>query len=222
MAEPITLEILKQIGGIVDLDAPRKRGGQKARAASEVYSSEDGRRTLAVVDEMYELGAKRGARAKAIRKVATLERGYQKALKEALEKRVGQSVKRINAQWPGLIAAELSTRRIVDAAKELHRRTLGFPEDVKAKIQHYDAWTLLGYLRRECIDGTCPKELIDAIRAATDSTYPNQEENGLSINSSTTSALRQKGNENADPSVNTNRQSTESPDRTSGKTRLSD
>lgn len=171
----LTLEMLKELGGIVDLNAPKARGGQKARTISEIYGSDDGSRTVAVVAEMSALGVKRGSRAKAIRKVATLERGYQKALKGALENRVGQSVKRINAQWPGLIDVELSMCETVEAAKELQRRTLGFPDDVKAKIQLYDAWALLNYLRQEGVDGVCPKEFIDAIRAMPDSTYPNKD-----------------------------------------------
>lgn len=77
------------------------------------------------------------------------------------------SVKKLVQRHPWLRGVDDTLSQIERRARdeaELLRRMLGMPDDVRRKFGPLDAMSVLDFLRRENIDGTCPSWLVEAAR----------------------------------------------------------
>ena len=155
----------KAIAAITEKDlASRGKGRPKHNTVGQIESSRLGAWALAVFIEMHKLGNIRGAQAKAIANVAKKEPNYSPALDLSIQRRIKQAVKlRKDLKGAAFFIAEQKS-----IATELQRRMLGFPDDVRRLCGGWTANEFLILLRQENIDGTCPPEWINAIRATSD------------------------------------------------------
>lgn len=163
MSEPNSVvDVLSRTGSFVETPKGRGQPPLTSQTIARIYRSLAVRVALQVRVETHRLGSKRGSKERAIDAVAVLyskrigNRPYiPRSTVKKYEQRYG---KHVEQRAKAIVEIDRVTR-------EIERRTLGFPEDVRETLfMRCSSVPLLRYLRDAGIDGTCPKSLIDEVR----------------------------------------------------------